>query len=56
MKKKLVMLFHRFVASKRNVGASRERDNMRDPQPQFEWPYVMNSSIPLLGPTYRVRR
>ena len=22
----------------------------------FEWPYVMNSSLPILGPTYRVRR
>jgi hypothetical protein len=56
MKKILMLLFHLFVPSKPNVGANRERDNMRVPRPQFEWPYVMNSSIPILGPTYRVRR
>lgn len=56
MKNKLMLLFHRFVPSKRNAGANRERDDMPVPQPQFEWPYVMNSSIPILGPTYRVRR
>jgi hypothetical protein len=51
MKKKLVELFRRFVLFARNIGANRERDNTGDSQPQFEWPYVMSSSIPILGPT-----
>ena len=50
VKDKLVALFRRFVLFARKIGANRERDNKRDPQAQFEWPYVMNSSIPMLGP------
>jgi hypothetical protein len=50
MKKKLVILFRRFVLSERNAGANRERHNEGGPQPRFEWPYVMNSAIPILGP------
>ena len=53
MKKKLVALFRRFVLPERNGGANGERYNKNkgDSQPQFEWPYVMNSSG-----YYRVRR
>jgi hypothetical protein len=50
MKKKLEALFGRFVLFAQKIGANRERHNKRDPQAQFEWPYVMNSSIPMLGP------
>jgi len=50
MKEKLVALFRRFALFARNIGADRERHNQDDPEPQFEWPYVMNSSIPMLGP------
>jgi len=50
MTKKLALLFRRFVPCKGNADANRERPNVRDLQPQFEWPYVM------LGPTYRFRR
>jgi len=53
MKKKLVALIRRFVLPERNGGANGERYNKNkgDSQPQFEWPYVMNSSG-----YYRVRR
>ena len=40
MKERLVMLLRRFVLFARNIGANRERDNKRDSQPQFKWPYV----------------
>jgi len=50
MKKKLEALFRRFVLFAQKIGANRERHNKRDPQAQFEWPYVMNSSVPILGP------
>jgi len=50
MKNKLALLFRRFVLPERNVGANRERDGKGDSHSQFEWPYVMSSSIPILGP------
>jgi hypothetical protein len=50
VKNKLALLFRRFVLRERNIGANRERDNNGDSQLQFEWPYVMSSSIPILGP------
>jgi len=40
MKKKLEALFRRFVLFAQKIGANRERHNKRDPQAQFEWPYV----------------
>jgi hypothetical protein len=56
MKEILMRLLHFFVPSRRNVDANGEGDNMRVHEPQFEWPHVMHSSIPNLGPAYRVRR
>ena len=40
MKERLLMLLRRFVPSEQHVSANRERDNKRDSQPQFKWPYV----------------
>jgi hypothetical protein len=53
VKNKLALLFRRFVLRERNVGANRERDNNGDSELQFEWPYVMSSPIPILGPIAR---
>jgi hypothetical protein len=53
MKKKFASLFDRFVLPARDMGVNRERDNNRDFQLQFEWPYVMTSSVPILGPIAR---
>jgi len=50
MKNKFVALFRRFVLSARNIGANRESYDKGDSGPKFEWPYVMSSSIPILGP------
>ena len=52
MKKKLLLLFRRFVPSKRNGGANGNgaEDNKGDRPPQIQWPYVMNSCVPMLGP------
>jgi hypothetical protein len=52
MKKKLLLLFRRFVPSKRNGGANGNgaEDIKGDRAPQIQWPYVMNSSVPMLGP------
>ncbi|PYJ91163.1 MAG: hypothetical protein DME62_15810 [Verrucomicrobia bacterium] len=52
MKKKLLLLFGRFVPSKRNGGANGNgaNDNKGDRRPQIQWPYVLNSSVPMLGP------
>jgi hypothetical protein len=49
MKKKLA-LFRRFALLEWNVGVDRNRDNNGNSHPQFEWPYVMGFSIPILGP------
>ncbi|PYL82387.1 MAG: hypothetical protein DMF21_02475 [Verrucomicrobia bacterium] len=51
MKNKLVAFLRRFVLPERNGGANGERHNKGNSQPQFKWPYVMNSSG-----YYRVRR
>lgn len=52
MKKKLLLLFRRFVPSKRNGGANGNgaKDDKGYRPPQIQWPYVMNSSVPMLGP------
>jgi hypothetical protein len=51
MKKNLLLLFGRFVPSKQNGGANGNgNDNKRGPLPQIRWPYVMNASVPILGP------
>ena len=50
VKEKLVMLFRRFVLFARNVGRNRQNDNEGKLGPEFEWPYVMNSSVAMRGP------
>jgi hypothetical protein len=52
MKKKLLLLFRHFVPSKRNDGSNGNgaKDDKGDHPPQIQWPYVMNSSVPTLGP------
>jgi hypothetical protein len=52
MKKKLLLLFRHFVPSKRNDGSNGNgaKDDKGDRPPQIQWPYVMNSSVPMLGP------
>jgi hypothetical protein len=44
------MLFRRFVLFAQSVGGDHESDKKFDLRPQFKWPYVMRSSIPMLGP------
>jgi hypothetical protein len=44
VKEKLVMLFAP------NVGRNRGNDNQDKLEPQFEWPYVMNSSVAMRRP------
>jgi hypothetical protein len=51
MKKQLLLLFRRVVPSKRNRGANGNgADNKGYRPPQIQWPYVMTSSVPMLGP------
>ena len=50
VKEKLVILSRRFVLFARNVGLNREKDNKGKLRSKFEWPYVMNSSVPMHGP------
>jgi len=50
VKEKLVMLFGRLVLFAPNVGRNRGNDNEDKLEPQFEWPYVMNSSVAMRRP------
>ena len=50
MKKKLLLLFGRSVASNGNGGAN---GNKKGQPPEIRWPYVMNSSVPILGPIFQ---
>jgi hypothetical protein len=50
VKEKLVMLFRRFVLFAQNVGRDHQNDNEDKIEPQFAWPYVMNSSVAMRGP------
>jgi len=50
LKEKLVMLFGRLVRFAPNVGRNRGNDNQDELEPQFEWPYVMNSSVAMRRP------
>jgi hypothetical protein len=50
VKGKLVMLLRRLVLFARNVGRDRQNDNEDKLEPQFEWPYVMNSSVAMCRP------
>ena len=50
MKKNLLLLFGRSVASNGNGGAN---GNKKGQPPEIRWPYVMNSSVPILGPIFQ---
>jgi hypothetical protein len=63
VKEKLLMLSRRFFPFAQNVVRNREKENKGKLRPQFAWPHVMNSSLPMHGPLasrhhgyYRTRR
>ena len=46
VRENLVVLFRRFLLFAWDVRCNRNCE----PPPEVEWPYVMNSSVPMLGP------
>jgi len=50
VKEQLVILFRPVVLFARNVGHNRGSDNEGGRRPKWEWPHVMNSSVPTHGP------
>jgi len=45
-----VVLFRRFLLFAWDVRCNRKSHNNCEPRPKVEWPYVMNSSVAMLGP------